>query len=369
VKLRVHYLKRQATFSDTDKIIESLKGAGLLSAVEIELQATNGATSCKNHEIHDDVSKVEIVDGAEVLESLRMIEWRGLNFYELGKMPRATFNEGGGSVQKESIMILFGRYLGDPEYYFDPSKFDNPQLIVDVALTISTTAGFASGSGKITIKLYIIEEGALPCKGFIMRKEKYNFETAGAGDEYIDLPCDHPYNAIAFSAIYSGYRPDEIISKVKLSFDDDEYIPVNIYTEDIVDRLRMIYGLAEQKKRILAADGGSNLTDIYNILFADAFCETQHNIAQVRSVDAEKVTLDVYDFSNLSSLAYQSSDQPVNLLAKGLCPHGLVVVTPQRINDFGNLLDVKNRRKLQLILSQAQSGANVRVVISQVKSY
>ena len=368
MKLRVHYLKRQATFSDTDKIIESLKGAGLLSAIEIEIQATNGSTSCTDHEIHDDVSKIEIVDGAEVLESLRMIEWRGLNFYELGQMPRATFDENGGAVQKESIMILFGRYLGDPEYYFDPSKFNNPQLIIDVALTISATAGFATGTGKVTIKLYIIEEGALPCKGFIMRKEKYNFTTAGSGDEDIDLPTDFPYAAIGFSAILSTYRPDEIISKVKLSFDDDEYVPVNIYTEDIMDRLRMMYGLAEQKKRVLTADDGSILTDIYDIHDARIFCEADDHLATVESVDAEKVTNGLYNLSDPANAAFQTTAKACNLYVKGLCPHGMVIITPQKITDFENLLDVKGRRKLQLILTQAQANANVRVVISQIRS-
>jgi len=367
MKLRTYYLKHQASFSDTDKIIENLKGAGLLSAIEIEIQATNGSTSCTDHEIHDDVSKIEIVDGAEVLESLRMIEWRGLNFYELGKMPRATFDENGGATQKESVMILFGRYLGDPEYYFDPSKFNNPQLIIDVALTISATAGFATGTGKVTIKLYIIEEGALPCKGFIMRKEKYNFTTASSGDEYIDLPVDFPYAAIGFSAIYSTYRPDEIISKVKLSFDDDEYVPVNIYTEDIMDRLRMVYGLAKQKKRVLTADDGSVLTDIYDIHDARIFTEADDHIATIESIDAEKFTNGLYDLTTVGTPALQTTAKACVAVVEGLCPHGMVVVTPQHVNDFGNLLDVKGRRKLQLILTQAQASAAVRVVISQIR--
>lgn len=368
MKLRTYYLKHQASFSDTDKIIENLKGAGLLSAIEIEIQATNGSTSCTDHEIHDDVTKIEVVDGAEVLESLRMIEWRGLNFYELGKMPRATFDENGGATQKESIMILFGRYLGDPEYYFDPSKFNNPQLIIDVALTISATVGFATGTGKVTIKLYIIEEGALPQKGFLMRKEKYNFSTASSGDEYIDLPVDFPYAAIGFSSILTTYRPDEAISQVKLTFDDDEYVPVNIYTEDIMDRLRMMYGLAEQKKRVLTADDGTVLTDIYDIHDARIFTEADDHIATVEAIDAEKVSNGLYDLTTVGTPALQTTAKACNIYAKGLCPHGMVIVTPQWVSDFGNLLEVAGRRKLQLILTQAQSGAAVRVVISQVRS-
>ena len=367
MKIRTHYLEYQKTLSDTDKIIKDLKGAGLLSAIEIEYQATNGATSCVDHEIHDDVSKIEVVDGAEVLESLSMKEWIGCNFYELGQIPRNSQSEVGGAIQKETCLILFGRFIGDPEYYFDPSKFDNPQLSLENAFKVDATNGFASGTGKLTIKLHILDEGAGAQKGFITRREKYSFTSAASGDELITLPVNYPYQYIGVSALLSTYRPDEIISKMKLTFDDDKYIPVNTYTDDIMDKLKSVFGLAQQRKHLYKANNGTSLLDLYDIRKAHIRSNVASNIATVIAVDAEKITNELYDMSTVGTPALQTAAKDLVADVEGNAPHGLVLLTFGDIHKDSGVLPVSGYSKLELYLTQATASGAVKLVLAQIR--
>ena len=368
MKLREHYLKYQATVSDTDKTILDLKGTGLLSAIEIEFQATNGATSCVDHEIHDDVKKIEVVDGSEVLESLSMIEWIANNFYELGFLPKATLSENAGAIQKESCIILFGREIGDLDYYFDPKKFINPQLVIENTLTIHASTGFATGTGRLTVKLYIIEEGAGPQKGFIMRKEKYSFTSAASGDEIIDLPRDYPYRSIGVHAILTTKRPDEIISKIKLSCDVDKYVPYNTYTDDIIDKLASVFGLAQQFKDLLTADDGTALLDIYDIKKAHIYTAADDHIATIESVVAEKITNGLYNLTAPATPAFQTETKVCPVAVEGLCPHGLVLLSFNGYEDLREPFDVTKFGKVELILTQAAANASCKIVLSQVRS-
>ena len=368
MKLREHYLKYQATLADTDKTILDLKGTGLLSAIEIEIQATNGTTSCVDHEIHDDVKKIEVVDGSETLESLSMIEWIANNFYELGFLPKATLTEAGNAIQKESCLILFGREIGDPDYYFDPKKFINPQLVIENAFVIHAETGFATGTAKLTVKLYIIEEGQGPQKGFIMRKEKYSFTSAASGDEIVDLPRDYPYRSIGVHAILTTKRPDEIIPKIKLSCDVDKYVPYNTYTDDIMDKLASVFGLAQQFKDLFTADDGEALLDIYDIKKAHIRTNADDHIATIESVIAEKITNGLLSLSAQATPAFQGVAKVCPIAVEGLCPHGLVLLTFNGYDELREPFDVSKYGKVELILTQAIVNAAVKVVLSQVRS-
>jgi len=368
MKLREYGLKYQNTVSDTDKTILDLKGAGLLSAIEIEFQATNGATSCVDHEIHDDISKIEIVDGSEVLESLSMEEWIAQNFHELGRMPKASLSENAAAVQKETCFILFGRYIGDPEYFLDPSKFVNPQLVIENALAISATAGFATGTGKVTVRLHIIGEGQASQKGFIMRKEKYSFTSAASGDEIIDLPRDYRYRSIGVMALLSTYRPDEVISKIKLSCDSDKYVPINTYTDDIVDKIASIFGMAQQSKDLLTADDGAALMDIYDIRKAHIHSNEDDHIATIEAVDAEKVSNGLYDMTSPATPAFQTVAKVCPVDVEGNCPHGVVLLPFAGFKTLEEGLDVSQYGKVELVLTQATASGAVKIILSQIRS-
>ena len=122
MKYRQNVQLYQETQKDTATKILDLDLPDPISALEIEVECTNGATSNKGNFISDIVTKLEVVDGAEVFYSVNMAQLQALQFFKTGKMPVMFPSEWGGGGQREQGWILFGRYLNDPEYVFQPTR-------------------------------------------------------------------------------------------------------------------------------------------------------------------------------------------------------------------------------------------------------
>lgn len=367
MRFRDYYFKREATVADSDTVIIDITVKDPISYIEVEYEATNGATSCTDHELHDDVSKIEVVDGSDVIASLSMLEWKALNFFELGRFPHELLSEVGGAKQEEKIIIHFGRYPDDPEYFLDPGAFRNPQIRLTHSLTISATAGFATGTGKVTVKARLIEEGAGPWKGFMMSKQRYSWTSAASGDEEIDLYRDYPYRFIILKALLSTYRPDEIISKVKMSCDADKYIPFDLYTEDILDLMIVKYGYVTQKKTILKADDGTTLTDVYDIVKAFINAEVDDHIATIEAVDAEQVSNGLYNLTTPGTPAFQTTAQQCALFVEGNYPCACMILPVGGGNDERDWFDPTRYGSVKLFATQATANASCALITQQVR--
>lgn len=367
MKFRDHYFKREATIADSDTVIIDLNVKDPISYITVEYEATTGATSCLDHELHDDVSAIEIVDGSDVLASLSMEEWRGLNFVERGCLPHSVLTEAGSATQEESCTLYFGRYPDDPEYYLDLTKFTNPQLRLTHNLTISATAGFTSGTGKITVMARIIEEGAAPQKGFMMAKQVYSWTSAASGDETIDLPRDYPYRYLLVKALLSTYRPDEILSRVKLSCDADKYVPINNYMEDIMDLNERRLGLAQLAKAILRADDGSALGDIYDTRKAHIRTTADDHIATIEAIDAEQVQIGLYDLTTPGTPAFQTTAQLSQVVTEGIAPHAMLGVFFGEPDAPEGWFPAPDFGDIKLYATQAQANADCAIVLQQIR--
>lgn len=368
MKLRDYYLKREATISDSDTIIMDIDINDPISSISIEYEATNGATSCKDHELHDDVSKIEIVDGSDIICSLSMSQLRALNFYELGVMPHEKTSEVGGETQEEKAIIHFGRFPDDPSCYLDAKQFKNPQLRLTHSLSISATEGFATGTGKVTVIARVIEKGALEQIGFMMSKERYSFASAGSGDEEIDLYRDYPYNHILMQALLTTYTPQEIITKLKLTCDADKYIPFDMYMEDIEDYCRTTFGLARQEKGLYRANAEAALLDLYDIKNAHFSVVPALHVAQITGIDAEQLSIGLDVLAVTPTIALQTTEQTLGVMAKGLCPFATLALPIPRVMDPAGLFDPREFGAVKLIASQGTASAAVKVFSQQLRS-
>ncbi|MDP2105510.1 MAG: hypothetical protein Q8J76_05895, partial [Desulfobulbaceae bacterium] len=210
------------------KIID-LRTSDPLSAIRLNFKAVNDATHNKSNFINDIITKIELVDGSDQLLSLSMKEAQALEFRRTGKMPHIRPGETGGGGQDESVLLLFGRYLWDPEIYMDLTKFKNPQLKITTnisAVRATGTNSFLTGSIKVTIDLLTIQEGASPAAAFMMAKNIYGFTSGISGDEHIDMPVDYPYVGLMMRAYLAGNDVDENIEKLKINCDAGKFIPI-----------------------------------------------------------------------------------------------------------------------------------------------
>lgn len=202
-----------------------------ISQLIIELGVVNvGSVAPTAHAIAC-LTKVEIVDGSEVLYSLNGFQAEAVDIYH-NKVIRSNYNPYlDGMECQRFIGINFGRKLWDPELAFLPKHFKNPQL----KLTLDINAG---GNAPVTNKLRVwgamFDEKAITPIGFLMHKEVKNYSMGSASHEYTDLPRDYPYRKLFLRAQSPGTEPGQLVSTFKLYEEEGKRI---IIDSEIVDMI------------------------------------------------------------------------------------------------------------------------------------
>jgi hypothetical protein len=171
------------------------------------------------------VTNLELIDGSDTLYSLTGVQAQAADFYDQKHAPANICLYTNGMNSEQIFNMNFGRYLYDPVYAFDPTKFDNPQLKITIDLD---AGGSLSTSGYLTVMAVLFDEKAVTPVGFLMHKEIKQFTLANASHEYTDLPTDHPYRKLFIRAQRYGTGPEYQIDTVKLSEDTDKKIPLNL---------------------------------------------------------------------------------------------------------------------------------------------
>jgi len=367
MKLRDVYLTKEETLPDSGTKVIDIDIKDPIIYFDILLEAQNGATSCIDHELHDDISKIEIVDGSDVLYSLSMMDAIALNYYTQGKLPYQYLTEVGGATQKESCRIYFGFNEFDYSNVFEAPKFTNPQIKISHALTVSATAGFESGTLKLTIRARVIEEGATPSGKMLMSKEIYSFTTAGSGEERIELPRDYNYRLLLVRALLSTYRPDEIFSKVKLTCDVDKFIPFELDIEHFMQDIEKRFGIAKQRKITYSADDDTVLTDIYDLRKAYGYCLTDDHDLTIEGLDAEQVSLGLLDLTTPGTPAWQTTPQSCVIDVAGLSVGAIIPISFGRLDEEREFFPATQYGKVELVLTQAQANASAAILLQQMR--
>lgn len=86
-----------------------------------------------------DITKIELVDGSDVLHSMNGGENQALCMYDR-RAPCMNHGQHLSACSEYDVFgIDFGRYLYDPSLAFDPKRFANPQLKISWNEAISDT--------------------------------------------------------------------------------------------------------------------------------------------------------------------------------------------------------------------------------------
>lgn len=235
-----------------------------ISRIDLLFQVTKGEAGAMSAHPAKDISKIELVDGSDVLHSLSGYENQALAIYNR-KAPTMNYGE---ALHNNPIYsaygIDFGRYLFDPELAFDPKKFKNPQLKVTYT---STEVSAAGTSPKLKVVGHMFDEKIIAPVGFLMAKEFID-EATPANDayKYVDLPVDMPYRQLLLRGYYDGVYIDGAVEGLRLSEDNEKRVP---FDWNIVDYCRIMRGVWKPVTEMLYGYAAPTDTDVFYITPTD----------------------------------------------------------------------------------------------------
>ena len=367
MKYRDVELYYEKALDDVGTWINELKTSEPVSAIRLNFKGTNGATYNKDNRLNDVITKIEIVDGSDQLCSLSLKEAQALEFRRTGKMPFMRIGESASGSQDESVLLLFGRYLWDPEYYLDLPKFKNPQLKITTniaAVAAASATAFLAASLKVTVDILVIEEGAEPAKGFMMAKNIRGFTSVTSGDEPVTMPIDYPYVGLLLRAYAAGNDVNENISKLKINCDVGKFIPIDKYVKDIYKAEEQDRGPAELHYQLFRKSGETVSHDLNHDPHVSLSTTQPGHIAGTVIGWSSRFQLYLYTDAG----AAVAAEELIYAHIIGSCPHSTIHVPFGMRDKPETYFDPTLFGDIDLVLTQAAASA-VSVILEQLRPY
>lgn len=355
MKTRDVYLLNGYAVKDSDTVtVDLTKGMKVLYFI-IRYSNTNGGTSNTVGRLNGMVSKLALIDGSDVKHSLSMREEQAKNFFDYRRLPYQLLDQSAGGTVTEEAVMDFRRFPADQNFYLDTSLFNNPQLLLTNAFTVSATAGFVTGDGTVTVIARVIDSGAQPNQGFVMAKELDSFASAASGDHTTDLPLDYPIESVMVLDPVDGEPPDHYLSNFKLTADVDSFIPVDMAYADLLQKNFDQFGQGIQDQIMLAGTSGTIDGDLY--AFTNAWITKQANATGYLS-----------DIAGNEITAAAGTSEALTARLSGSAPHAAAIYRFGDGVDPSNVFDPTGVGKFQLKLTNAATGATPKVVTIQQHS-
>jgi len=308
------------------------------------------------------ISKIELVDGSDVLHSLSGRQNQALCLYDR-RIP--TMNDGnliGGSVAFATFGIDFGRFLYDPELAFVPSKFRNPQLKITHD---STLVGANCSTHYLEILAHCFDERVITPIGFLVAKQHYAYVAAAADAyEYVDLPTDHPIRQLLVRGWHTDVDPTLVVDELKLSEDNDKRIPFDMNLVRYVHRMKAewqqlaevfadyAYGDGTSEKYVTPTDEWTSISGLAGAATHATYLNTYTRGGYVQWRNA----------GNLMTVA----------VAHGFLPHHTIQVPfgrQDQIDDWYDVTRLGNLRARLLSAANFGSGSEISLVLQQLRRY
>lgn len=348
-------LATEAITSTATKTLD-INLANPISRIVIQVKGMNSSNVPTAHPAKM-VTKIELVDGSDVLFSLSGMEAQALSYYTQNRMPHTVLNYVNNVNAIATYEIYFGRYLWDEVLAFDPKKFTNPQLKITHNIV---AGGSAPDAGELSVFADAFDEKEIAPTGFLMAKEQYSYTLTQSKNEHIDLATDRPYRSIMLMALSAGLMPSSGFDYIKLSEDNDRRVLIN--NERGYDLLKLNKMHPRMSELVMVRDIDAETT---------IYCSpTYETVVVGNGMDASEVTLfsDQSYGGSFDSTAGAAGN--VQFLVNGQNPHGSMMLPFGISNNIEDWYDVEKVGNLKLtVTAGSDASGTLEVVSEQLRKY
>lgn len=332
-----------------------LRIADPISRITVQMKGMNNGSDPTAHPAKM-ISKIEVVDGSDVLFGLSGLEAQALNFYDKGYMPHTVLNYQNDVYAIATFDIDFGRFLYDPVLALDPTKFTNPQLKITHNLALG---GSVPDAALLSVHAHLFDQKAVTPTGFLMSKEQYSYTLEAGAKEQVDLATDYPYRKIILQSLADTLQPWEQFNKIKLSEDSDRKVIIN--DEKVSDLLKLLQMWPPFTEQIRAA-----VTAETELLYCAASYEKAVSILGVSGV----ATAYLNDTYGSSVSVTDAVGGTIELIINGRAPHGSLCIPfglQNEIADWYKVAEIGSLRKT--ITAGSSASGSCEIITQQERPY
>ena len=333
-----------------------------ISRMVLQLRGTNADSVPDGHPAKG-ISKIEIVDGSDVIYSLTGEEAQAVDFYDTGKVPLNVVSFVSANIWTGVFNLNFGRFLWDTQLALDPKKFKNLQLKITHKVGNTAGSGTTNTSSTLAIYAHVFDEKAVSPSGYLMNKEVKAYVIGSSGSfEYTDMPTDYPYRRIMLQSLYVGQDLSTVINAFYLSEDNDKRIPFDVSTSNYMKIAAVEYG--KWNEAIVCALTNSAVP-FYTAI------DYEYTLGFIGTTDTDTYQqATAYPLGGRIYLTAAASCEGV-LHAGGYAPHGTIPIFVGQPDDMADWYDVRKVGSLVLRLKAGSLGgtATARICVQQYRTY
>ena len=359
---RLTQIQSSVTLSDNRTDTYDIDITEPISRIIIQLKGTNADSVPDGHPAKA-ISKIELVDGAQILYSMSGEEAQATDFYDTGIAPLNVVSYVSANQWTCLINMNFGRWLWDTELAFDPKRFTTPQLKITHKVADTAGSSTTSTTSSITIYAQCFDQKTISPKGFLLNKEVFSY-TIGAENtyEYFDIPKDFPIRRMMIQALYVGYETHQIVNEFKISEDNDKRIVYDVKVSDYLKIVCPEYGKYHETLVVAATTGTVAFYTAADYEFSMGFMPT---------VDVDTgFQLTAYPLGGRLYLTGAASTEGM-IDVEGYAPHGCIPIWCGDQDEINDWYDVRKVGSLVMRLKAGSLGGTAvpKIVIQQFRPY
>jgi len=330
-----------------------------ISQLIIDARVLNGAEGDSTQHPIAFITKVEIVDGSDVLFSLDGYEMDALDIYDSDMHPRGGwFNYLPGIPTDHQVAISFGRYLWDEMLALDPTRFKNPRLNITIDVD---AGGMTPASVQFSVLAALFDEKKITPSGFLMTKEHKRWTKDVAGHEYTDMPQDWPYRKMFLQSRYDSIPPHWTFANIKLSTDQDKKVILNGEYRDLMFGIgrKNAYIQEMWNAAVPTAQRVYHVTPTMDTMAMATEWQEDHTGLELATYDC--------DGGHLETIAEAACNAAFHV--KGWAPHGTLCIPFGLEDKIEDWFDVSKVGSLRLDCTSGNASATQKVFIQQYRRY
>lgn len=335
-----------------------------ISQFAIRMTMTNVTVSVMLATLQETISRVEIVDGSEVLFSMNGNEIQAMHYYNTGKMPYNHIGLTVGNICEFTLPIMFGRYLWDPLFALRPERYRNLQMKIHWDEDASNTAVDVN---SCTVWAYVDDNPpGGGSRGFLRSVEQKSYAMNGAVHEYSTLPNDHPIRMLMVRGFSNDHSPEDLIDTIRFEIGNGAYVPVEETAESIVRMLSQEYERITMDdcmdQAITAKQWFTNVASDVNVtVIVD-------DTAVTAAGEMPNPVITGHEINTAASVAVVAT----RALTSGRSPHGCIVLPVSRFDNPEEWFDknVGSAARLDILgLAASDAADTVQICVQQPIPY